>query len=111
MTVVLDRLTDAQTQIVEAIASVKDPIVSGVTTVTEFVARRVSDIPAMPFGKDIPTPAELVNNQYKFVKSIIDTNKDIALAAAKAAAPVTDKVLDRTTVHAAAKRPAARKAA
>ena len=98
MTLVLDKLTDAQTSIVDTIASVKEPVVSGVSTVVDFVTGRVSEIPALPFGEKIPTPAELVNNQYKFAKSIIDTNKDIALAVAKAAAPITDKVLDRKPV-------------
>jgi hypothetical protein len=98
MTLVLDKLTDAQTSIVDTIASVKEPVVSGVSTVVDFVTGRVSEIPALPFGEKIPTPVELVNNQYKFAKSIIDTNKDIALAVAKAAAPITDKVLDRKPV-------------
>ena len=98
MTLVLDKLTDAQTSIVDTIASVKEPVVSGVSTVVDFVTGRVSEIPALPFGEKIPTPVELVNNQYKFAKSIIDTNKDIALSVAKAAAPITDKVLDRKPV-------------
>ena len=104
MTLVLDKLTDAQTSIVDTIASVKEPVVSGVSTVVDFVTGRVSEIPALPFGEKIPTPVELVNNQYKFAKSIIDTNKDIALAVAKAAAPLTDKALDRKPARAAAKK-------
>ncbi len=116
MTTVLDKLTDVQTQVVDTIGLVKDPVVNGVTTVVDFITGRVSEIPVLPFGEKIPTPTELVNNQYKFAKSIIDTNKDIALAVAKAAAPVTDKVLDRKVARpaaktAASKTTAARKAA
>lgn len=106
MTLVIDKLTDVQDQILGTIALVKEPVVNGVTAVVGFVTGRVSEIPALPFGEKIPTPTEVVNNQYKFAKSIIDTNKDIALAVAKAAAPITDKVLDRKVV-----RPAAKKAA
>ena len=62
----------------------------------------------VPFAEQIPTPKELIDNQYKFAKSIIDTNKDIALAVAKAAAPLTDVVLDRKPV---AKKVAAKKTA
>jgi len=108
MTLVIDKLTDVQDQILGTIALVKEPVVNGVTTVVGFVTDRVSEIPALPFGEKIPTPTELVNNQYKFAKSIIDTNKDIALAVAKAAAPITDKVLDRKVVRPAAKKAAAK---
>jgi len=106
MTLVLDKLTNVQDQVVDTISLVKDPVVKGITVVVGFVTDRVAEIPALPFADQIPTPAEFVNNQYKFAKSVIDTNKEIALAAAKAAAPITDKVLDRKTA-----RPAARKTA
>ena len=71
----------------------------------------------MPYADQIPTPKELIDNQYKFAKSLIDTNKDIALSVAKAAAPLTDAVLDRKPVAKkvaakpkAEKSPAAKKA-
>ena len=110
MTVVLDKITEVQTQVVDTISLVKEPVVKGVTVVVDFVTDRVGEIPALPFGDKIPTPVELVNNQYKFAKSVIDTQKDIALAVAKAAAPITDKVLDRKA-RPAAKKATARKAA
>lgn len=94
-TPVIDKLTDVQTSVVDAIAQVKEPVVKGVTVVVDFVHDRIGDLPALPYADQIPTPVELINNQYKFAKSFIDTNKDIALSVAKAAAPVTDQVLDR----------------
>ena len=111
MTLVLDKLTDVQTTVVDTISSVKEPVVKGVSTVVDFVVERLPEIPALPYAEQIPTPVELVNNQYKFAKSIIDTNKDIALAVAKAVAPLTDKALDRKPARpAAAKKTTARKA-
>ncbi len=110
MTLVLDKLTDVQTTVVDTISSVKEPVVKGVTTVVDFVVDRLPEIPALPYAEQIPTPVELVNNQYKFAKSIIDTNKEIALAVAKAVAPITDKALDRKPVRPAAKKTTARKA-
>jgi hypothetical protein len=94
-TPVLEKLTDVQTTVVDTIASVKEPVVKGVTVVVDFVVERAPEIPVLPFAEQVPTPAELINNQYKFAKSILDTNKDIAVAVAKAASPITDKVLDR----------------
>lgn len=104
MTVVLDKLTDVQANVVDTLASVKEPVVKGVTTVVDFVVDRLPEIPAIPFAEQIPTPAELVNNQYKFAKSIIDTNKELALAVAKAVAPLTDPALDRKPAKPAAKK-------
>ena len=110
MTVVLDKLTDVQTSVVDTISSVKEPVVTGVSTVVDFIIERLPEIPAVPYAEQIPTPAELVNNQYKFAKSLIDTNKDIALAVAKAAAPLTDKALDRKSPRTVAKKTTAKKA-
>ncbi|HPB44520.1 MAG: hypothetical protein M9952_02420 [Microthrixaceae bacterium] len=101
-TPVLEKITTVQTQVVDTIALVKEPITTGVTTVVDFVIGKVPNIPAVPYADQIPTPKEVIDNQYKFAKSVIDVNKDIALSLAKAAAPITDKVLDRHT-------PAARK--
>ena len=110
MTVVLDKISDVQSTVVDTISSVKQPVVKGVTTVVDFVLDRLPEIPAVPYAEQIPTPVELVNNQYKFAKSLIDTNKDIALAVAQAVAPLTDQALDRKTARTVAKKPAARKA-
>lgn len=107
-TAVLDKLSDVQTSVVDYIATVKEPITTGVSTVVDFVIERIPNLPVLPYAEQIPTPKELIDNQYKFAKSIIDTNKDIALSVARAAAPLTDKVLDR---RAPARKVAAKKTA
>src|SRR5690606_14468017 len=52
-----DKITGGQSQVVDTISSVKEPVVKGVTVVVEFVTDRVGEIPALPFGDKIPTPA------------------------------------------------------
>lgn len=108
-TPVLDKLTDVQSQVIDAISTVKEPVSKGVSTVVDFVVERIPNLPVVPYADQIPTPKEIIDNQYKFAKSVIDTNKDIALSVAKAAAPLTDKVLDRKPV--ARKTAAAKKSA
>lgn len=98
MTVVLDKVTDVQDQIVSVLASTKEPVTKGVTAVVDFVTSNVSTVPALPFADLLPTPQELVNSQYRFVKQIIDTQKDVALSVAKAVAPLTNQLLDRKVV-------------
>ena len=77
MSVVLDKVTEIQDQVIDYLGSVKEPVVSGV----EFVGR------------------------------LLDTNKEIAVAVVKAASPLTNKILDRKTVKAAAKKVAPKAAA
>jgi hypothetical protein len=110
-TPVLEKLTDVQSTVVDTISSVKEPFVRGVTVVVDFVVERAPQIPVLPFADQVPTPAELVTNQFKFAKSVLDANKDIALAVAKAAAPLTDQVLDRKHAKTVAKKATAEKAA
>ncbi|HKY15495.1 MAG TPA: hypothetical protein VJM33_11275 [Microthrixaceae bacterium] len=101
-TPVIEKLTDVQSSVVDTISSVKAPVVKGVTVVVDFVIERFPEIPVVPFAEQIPTPTEVINNQFKFAKSVLDTNKEIAVAVAKAAAPITDKALDRKTAKKAA---------
>lgn len=96
MTVVIDRMTEVQDKIISALADTKAPVSNAVSTVVGFVVERVPQVPAVPFAEQIPTPKELIDNQAKFASKLVTTNKSVALAAAKAAAPLTDQLLDRT---------------
>ncbi len=109
MTVVLDRVTEVQDQVIDVIVKVKAPVTDAVATVVDFVIDRVAEIPTLPYAEVFPTPKEIIDNQAKFATRFVATNKDVALSVAKAAAPVTDKLLDRKTV--AAKKAAATKKA
>ena len=62
----------------------------------------------IPFAEKLPTPKEIIDNQYKFAKTLLDDQKNFALKVAAAVAPITDKALDR---KAPAKRTAAKKSA
>jgi hypothetical protein len=93
-TTVLDRLTEVQDQVIEVIGSLKDPVTSAIDTVVTFVTERL-DVPALPYAEYVPTPKEVIDNQAKFASKLVTTNKTVALSAARAAAPLTDKLLDR----------------
>lgn len=96
MTAVIDRMTEVQDQIIETLAKTKAPVSNAVSTFVGYVVERVPQVPAVPFAEQIPTPKELIDNQAKFASKLVTTNKSVALAAAKAAAPLTDQLLDRT---------------
>jgi hypothetical protein len=96
MTAVIDRMTEVQDQIIDTLAKTKAPVTNAVSTVVGYVVDRVPTVPAVPFAEQIPTPKELIDNQAKFAAKLVSTNKSVALAAAEAAAPLTDQLLDRS---------------
>ena len=100
-TQVMDRVTEIQEQIVEWVESLKEPVSNAVSSVSGFVNDRV-ELRPVPYAAEIPTPKEIIDNQAKFASKLVSTNKSIALGAARAAAPVTDTLLDRKVVKKAA---------
>lgn len=103
MDTILEPITDLQDRIIEVISSLKQPVSNAVGTVVDFVVERRSDLPSVPFAEKLPTPAELIDNQAKFATKVVSTTKTVAASAAKAAAPVTDQLLDRSSVKASVK--------
>jgi hypothetical protein len=96
---ILEPVTDIQERIVQVIGDLKQPVTKVVSTVVGFVTERRSEFPAVPFAEKLPTPVELIDNQAKFATNVVRTTKTVATAAAKAAAPVTDQLLDRSSVR------------
>jgi hypothetical protein len=100
---VLDPVIEVQDRILGAIARTKQPVADAVGQVVDAILERVPEIPVLPYAERIPTPVEVIENQAKFASKLVTTNKAVALSAAKAAAPLTDKLLDRKPVAAAKK--------
>ncbi len=93
-TAVLEKVSEIQDQVIELIDGVKEPVSKAIDTVVAFVVDRV-EVPALPFAEHVPTPREIIDNQSRFASKLVTTNKTVALSAAKAAAPLTDQLLDR----------------
>ena len=103
MDTLLDPITDVQDRILTALTNVKQPVTTAVGTVVELILDRVPEVPALPYAELIPTPLEVIDNQAKFASKVVTTSKSVAVSAAKAATPLTDKLLDRETTSAAKK--------
>ncbi|MCB1256701.1 MAG: hypothetical protein KDB26_06330 [Microthrixaceae bacterium] len=103
MTAVLDRVSEIQDQVIEAITNVNKPITDAVSSAVSFVVDNVPQIPAVPFADQLPTPKELINNQARFASKLVTTNKTVALSIAGAAQPLTDPLLGRKTAASKAK--------
>jgi hypothetical protein len=98
MDTLLDPITDVQERIVSALAGTKQPVTNAIGTVVDFVLDRIPEVPALPYAEVLPTPLELIDNQAKFASKVVSTSKSVAVAAAKAASPLTDQLLDREPV-------------
>ncbi len=109
MNTILDPVTEVQDRVVEVLSSVKQPVSHAVSTAVEFVLDRFPEVPALPYAEKLPTPLELIDNQAKFAAKVVSTSKSVAVGAAKAAAPLTDKLLDRPAPVKATARKAAAK--
>lgn len=96
MDTLLDPITDVQDRVVDGLKNAKQPVADAVATVAQIVLDRVPSLPALPYAELFPTPLEVIDNQAKFATKVVNSTKSIAVAAAKAAAPVTDQLLDRT---------------
>lgn len=104
MDTLLDPVTQVQERVIEAIGKAKRPVADAVAKVVEIVLERVPEVPTLPYAEMLPTPAELIDNQAKFASKLVTANKSLALGAAKAAAPLTDRLLDRPPVQPAARK-------
>jgi hypothetical protein len=111
-TEIMDRVSEVQEQVIEFIESLKEPVTEVVSSVTEFVTDRV-ELRPLPFAEQIPAPKDVIDNQSKFATRLVSANKGVALGAARAAAPLTDPLLDRrpATRAASAKATSTKKAA
>ena len=96
MSTILEPVTEIQDRIIDAISSLKQPVTKAVNTAVTFVTERRSEFPTLPLAAKLPTPGEVIDNQAKFATKVVSTSKSVANAAAKAAAPLTDQLLDRT---------------
>lgn len=98
MDTLLDPISELQDRIVTALGNTKQPVTNAVSTVVELILDRVPEVPALPYAEVLPTPLELIDNQAKFASKVVSTSKSVAVAAAKAATPLTDQLLDREPV-------------
>ena len=102
MDTLLDPVTDIQDKVLEGLKNPQQPIADAVSAIVDFVVDQLPEVPALPYSEVIPSPLEVIDNQAKFASKVVTTTKTVATAAAKAAAPLTDQLLDRSTPVAAA---------
>lgn len=96
MDTLLDPVTDLQDKVVDGVKRTKQPVADAIGVAVSLLLERVPEVPALPYAEVIPTPLELIDNQAKFATKVVNATKSVAVAAAKAATPLTDQLLDRS---------------
>ncbi len=96
MDTLLDPVTDLQDKVVDGVKRTKQPVADAIGVAVALLLERVPEVPALPYAEVIPTPLELIDNQAKFATKVVNATKSVAVAAAKAATPLTDQLLDRS---------------
>ena len=89
MSTVIETATTVEDQIVDAITSLQGPVAELVGKLAEYVAGVLpEDLPELPFGDQLPTASEVVENGYAFARRLLDTQHTFATELLRAAAPV-----------------------
>jgi hypothetical protein len=89
----VERLTKVQDTVVEAVASIQEPVVDTVRKGVDLVEERIPDFPTAKVTAKLPTARELVDNQYEFAGRLLQVGHELALGVIGALEPVTDKVV------------------
>jgi len=92
-TATIVKIEEVQTRVIDAMASIQTPVVDTVKTVVTAIDGRLPEIPAIPYAEVIPTPTEVVKNQYDFAARVLKTNKSFVTAVTQATTPLTDSAL------------------
>jgi hypothetical protein len=104
----VERLTEVQDKIVEAVASFQDPVVDTVRKGVDLVEQRIPEFPTEKVTAKLPTAREIVENQYEFATRMLKVSHQFTLAVIDAIEPVTEKVVK---AEPAKPKPTTRKAA
>jgi hypothetical protein len=89
----VERLTEVQDKIVEAVASFQEPVVETVRKAVGLVDERIPELPTEKVAEKLPTARELVDNQFEFATRMLKVSHDFAIAVIDAVEPVTVKVV------------------
>jgi hypothetical protein len=87
MAALFTTVTDAESKVVETIRSLQAPVVGYVRKAVDVADARLPD---MHYPRSLPKPAELVDSQYDFLKSLLDAQHRLLKAVVETVAPLAD---------------------
>ena len=91
MSVATEKLNEIQDQVLDYVARVQEPLVSGVRTAATTLEDRLPEVQVPWVGDKLPTATQLVDAQFRFRQRLLDNQKDFAKAVLAASLPVRRK--------------------
>jgi hypothetical protein len=82
---VLTAVTDVEARVVDAVKSLKKPVVGYVGKGVEFMDGRV---PQVTYPAALPEPVELLDSQYKFITALLAAEHDLLKGVVRTLAPL-----------------------
>lgn len=110
MTPVMTTLKEWEDRYLDVMSKVEEPVVEYTGRIAETVAEYMPDRPDWEFLDRVPTMTELVDNQLKFRKRVVDEQAAFVRRMMKAAHPALVKIDKKAPVAAAKATKPARKA-
>jgi len=87
MSLITDITKNAEDQVVDALTVVQDTVVGAVKTWAEIVAPLIPSPDTLPFGDQLPKPAEVVETTFGFAERVLATQKKFVEELAAAVTP------------------------
>jgi hypothetical protein len=92
-TTVMNKLTDTQEKVLEAIVNVQEPMVDYVRKAVDYVEASVPELPTRDLGEKLPTVKQFVDSQFVFAGHLLDSQHKFVAELLDVTKPVTEKVV------------------
>jgi len=92
MSVITEKLSELEAQVVETVKSAQEPVVEGVSRVVGIVDERLPELPTVSALENLPLPTEVVDRQFAFAGELLDANHQFVVAILAALEPITSQL-------------------
>ncbi len=90
---VTEKLTEIEDQVLEAVSSAQEPVVTAVKKAIEAAEGRIPEL-KIQLNENLPRVHELVDTQYAFAGKVLENSKQFVTALLDAVQPAIDKVVE-----------------
>jgi hypothetical protein len=84
--------TTVQSAVLDSIESTQKLVLDGLKNVADYVKPLVESIPELPLSENLPTPSEIVENNYAFAQKLLKSQHEFATQVIAAFRPTATDV-------------------
>jgi len=90
---VTDTLAKLEDQVVETLESIQEPVVDLASNMADVVEERLPEVDAPTLPADAPTARELVDTSFDFARRVLDNQQRFVESILDATQPLADRVV------------------